>query len=354
MRVAFVASEVADGPEAGATRRARRVAEDLATRGHPVTVLCSQWWEGADMVHERADVTYRALTTGPTGPAFAAKLPLAVARFGPDVVHVADGRPLHVAGAKAGALATRSPLVHEWYGDRSVDVDDRWTRHALGLADVVVAPSRMVKTRLRERGREGDAVRVVPDGIDFSAVREMDADESGPDIVYSRRLDEGANLETVLLALAELRDRGWSAAVVGDGPERGTYEQQARDLRIDDRVEFVGSLSLAERAATFKGAHVFAQTARKEAFASELLLALACGCVGIVEYQARSAAHELIEGLDRGFRVTSPREMADAIEDAGDLEERSVDETFTRFDHRQVLERYLQCYRDLQADYGLL
>jgi len=48
------------------------------------------------------------------------------------------------------------------------------------------------------------------------------------DVIYARRLDEGANLESLLLGLAELRGRDWQANVIGDGPERETYERLAR------------------------------------------------------------------------------------------------------------------------------
>jgi len=125
------------------------------------------------------------------------------------------------------------------------------------------------------------------------------------------------------------------------------------DLRIDDRVTFAGACDREERVATYKGAHAFVQTAYRKCFAAELLRAMACGCVGIVEYQVESSAHELIEGVDRSFRTTSPEQIADAIVDAGEYERLTVDEDWTDYDRRPILERYLQTYRDLQADYGL-
>ena len=36
------------------------------------------------------------------------------------------------------------------------------------------------------------------------------------------------------------------------------------------------------------------------------------------------------------------------------FERLTVDEHWSDYDHRPILERYLQTYRDLQADYGLL
>ena len=99
---------------------------------------------------------------------------------------------------------------------------------------------------------------------------------------------------------------------------------------------------------------MFVQTARQCKFATELLWALACGCVGIVEYHADSSAHELVEGRERGFRTTSEQELADAIREAGEMEPMTVDEDFSRFDRGAVLDKYLDLYRELRSQYGLL
>jgi glycosyltransferase involved in cell wall biosynthesis len=159
-------------------------------------------------------------------------------------------------------------------------------------------------------------------------------------------------VESFLLALAELRDKGWRAVVIGDGPARDDAERAASDLRIDDRVTFLGELPAEEGVPIMKGAHVFAQTATWEPFATNLLWGLACGCVGVVEYQADSAAHELVEGCDRGVRVTSSQEFAHEIEAAARAESTTVNEAFASYHHREVLERYLSLYRERLDEYG--
>jgi glycosyltransferase involved in cell wall biosynthesis len=247
-----------------------------------------------------------------------------------------------VVAARAGARLARAPLVVDWYGD---DPPGRLRRRAARAGDRVVTPSRLVGTWVRELGATEEQTAVVPEMLDTSLIRSTEpAGEA--DIVAARHLDARANLESLFLALAELRDRDWTATVIGDGPAREAYEEQVADLRIDDRVEFVGARSREERLARYRAAHVFAHTATWEPFATELLWAMACGCVGIVEYQEDSAAHELVERRERGFRATTPEEVEDAIVDAGDLPEWTVDESFESFDRDAVLERWLECYRD--------
>lgn len=356
MRVAFVAEVTAQHEDTGRTRRLRRIAELLANRGHEITVFCAQWWDGDHETFERDDVEYHAVTRDSPDHApsrrFALSLPGALRRAKPDVIHAA-AVPKHVLAAKTASKLVRAPLVVDWYESPSETggASSKSLRMAAGAPDEVITPSETVRTRVRELGADGDDVRVIPNSIDMDAIREAQVVE-GANIVYSRRLDEDANVESLFLALAELRDKGWHAVIIGDGPEREGYERQASDLRIDDRVEFTGAQPVEKRIPVFRGAHVYVQTARREAFPTDLLRALACGCVGVVEYHVESSAHELVEQEERTFRTTSEQELTEALRSAAELLRMTENEEFERYDDDPVLEQYLDCYRDVQDSYG--
>jgi len=351
VHVAFVSMETAHDRDRPGLERARRTARLLAARGHEVTYLCSQWWGGdAVPTFEHEGIEYRRVTREPAAGTFAAKVPAALWRAGADVIHTVHGPPRHAAVAEKVGTALRTPVLVDWFGDAPTEPGSQ--QRAASGADLITAPSELVRTQVREHGVDNGAVRVVPESIDVETVREAPVDDRF-DVVTARRLDEHANVGTLLLALAERRQRDWSAAIVGDGPERETFERAARDLRIDDRITFTGALPERKRVSIYKGAHVFAQTATVEPFATELLRALSCGCLGVVEYQARSSAHELVEGEERGRRVTSPEEMAEVITDAGAVEHREYNSAFDQFDHTAVLETYLGCYEKIQQDGAL-
>jgi len=298
-------------------------------------------------------ITYRAVVADATDHrSFATWTPLAIRKCKPDVIHAVATPPSTVVAARVGATIARAPVLAEWY-DPSLSEGGNWTTsQALKRPGRIVTPSRLTRRQLLELGADDARLQVIPNAIDLDQIESIAPAEDG-DVVYARRLDEDANLESLFLGLAELRDRGWSATIVGDGPARHEYEQQARDLRIDDRVTFAGACDREERVSIYRGAHAFVQTARRCVFATELLWALACGCVGIVEYHADSSAHELVEGRDRGFRTTNPRETAQAIRDAGGLERLAIDESFASFDESAVLEQYESCYQSLREQWGL-
>jgi len=354
MRVAVVTERTVHHDETDAATRISELATGLVARGHEVTVFCSQWWDGGDAVptFEADGVTHHAVTEDASVPAwkFALRLPRPLRQFDPDVIHAAHEPPAAVLGSWAAGRLTATPLVVDWYDDAPrAGWAERVRRFAARTPECVIAPSHPIETGVFELGRDPDGTAVIPEGIDMDAVRETDPD-SVADVVYSRRLDGDANVEDLFLALAELRDLDWSLAVIGDGPERPTYERQAADFRIDDCVTFLGAQPLERRIAIMKGAHVAVHTARHAPFPREFLYALACGCVGIAAYQAGSSAHELVETHDRGMRVSSDAELTEAIGRAAEMDHRTVEESFASFDEDAVLDRYLECYRDLLGD----
>lgn len=351
MRVALVTQRSTRDDRAA--RRVGRLGTELADAGHDVVAFCDQWWDGPDFARETDGVSYQAITVADGDPSlFATALVPLLWRASPDVIVAAADPPWQVVGATVASRLSRTPVVVDWFGEAAVS-DPTWRhRFAARRPDLLVAPSRTVKTRLRELGAATDAISVIPEPVDMARIRETDPAD-GAEIVYARRLDEHANVESLLLSLAELRERDWRAVIIGDGPRREEYAAHARELRIDDRVEFLGDVDRETRIATYRNSHVFVQTATRECFADELLWALACGCVGVVEYQAESAAHELIEQEDRGIRVSGDAELTDAIRRAGEMERRDVDEDFARYDRAEVLETYLECFEDAVGAYGL-
>jgi len=345
MRIAFVSLETTRQRSSEGARRFERVARLLSERGHEVTFFCGQWWDDYDDTFTEDGLTYCGVSLGTAAAAFCARLPAVLAAYNPDVIHVRPRPAKQVVAARTGGTLARAGLVLEWFGDEHQPGESRRKRWVATTPDRLITPSEFVRTAVRELGAGTEQTRVVPESIDYDLI-EMVEPESDVEIVYAHPLEEGANIQDLLLGLAELREREWSATIVGDGPKRAAYEQEAADLRIDDRVDFVGACPRERRLAIYRGAHAFVQTAYREYFATELLWALACGCVGIVEYQAQSSAHELIENAERSYRVTNPQQLADAIVEAGEFEFLTSHDKWKTYDHGAVTNTYLEEYRE--------
>jgi len=355
MRVAFVSETTAHHADGDDLDRLDLLAGLLAERGHEVHVCCAQWWEGRPDTFDYEDVTYHAITADPGRRWFSPKAAATLRGIDPDVVHATSRTPGHVYGARWGGLLAGAPVVCEWYDPTTPGTDyaaaPTGTPRAARARGGDALPDRederpRVRPGRRGRARRPDWHRHGPDSPRGPGRRRRHRRQPAP--------DENANLESLFLALAEFREYDWNCTVVGDGPARRGYERQASDLRIADRVDFVGDCTVEERVEIFKNAHVYVHTAERTSFACDLLWALACGCVGIVEYHAQSSAHELVETYDRGFRATSDEEIVECLVAAGDLERKAVDETFADYDYDAFVSAYLDTYSDAQADAGLL
>ncbi len=283
MRVAFVSMHTHHTRDTPAIRRRTRLIRLLSHTDHEVVVLCSRWWDGDHPTFEQDGISYRAVDGEFSTNRFVAKLPLAIRRADPDVVHMPNTPARHARAAKAVCRLLRVPLVVDWWavGDDDSDND---CRRVASKADRIVAPSQTVETVVREYGAAESTISVIPEGLDFSLIESAPVNDEF-DLVYSR--------------------------------------------------------------------------AEQEPFATNLLWGLACGCVGIAEYQTDSAAHELIEEKSRlaetrGELVSTPQEFADEIVAAGSLEQRTIDPAYERYDYSSIVDRYLTCYRQAIDNYGLL
>jgi glycosyltransferase involved in cell wall biosynthesis len=352
MRIAVVIEDPPPYADRAGAVRLRRFATQFADRDHDVTVYCTGWWDHDRRRLEADGVTYEAVTVSPARTSFLARVPALLARDRPDAIVVSPSPPGAVVAASLGGSLARAPVVCDWFGDES-GPDSQWrVAPAARAPTVVVTPAELHRTRVRELGATEAQTAVLPRSIDFFRIAETPSRaRDGPEVVYARRLDAAANLESLLLALAELRTReDWTATVIGDGPERAGYEQQADELGIGDRVAFLGDVDRDARIATYRAADAFVQTAVREQFATELLWALAAGCVGVVEYQADSSAHELLAGHDRGIRVTESEALDAAIEDAWTFVHSDLAETMRSYDHAAVAGDYIELFRNCGVD----
>ena len=353
MRIAVVIEDPPPYAERDGAVRLRRFAREFADRDHDVTVYCTGWWDDRTRRIRREGVVYEAVTVAPATTSFLARVPALLARDRPDAVVVSPSPPGAAVAASVGGALARAPVLCDWFGDEPApESRRRWTA-AVRAPTRIVTPSELQRTRARELGVGESGTAVVPQSVDFPLVEStppQDPDRDGPEAVYARRLDADSNLESYLLALAELRGReDWTATVVGDGPERADHETQAAELGIADRVAFVGDVDRETRVATYRAADAFVQTATRELFAEELLWALSAGCVGVVEYQADSSAHELLVGHDRGIRVTESETLDEAIEEAWTMPHRDRSEPMRRYDHAAVAGDYIELFRECGA-----
>jgi glycosyltransferase involved in cell wall biosynthesis len=216
----------------GAERYFVDLSHELARRGHEVLAVCHP----AGMVRARLKpmsgleiATRRPL--GPWDPILPRRLRALIADYRPAVVQAHLARAVHLAGK---ALANKqAPLLAKTHNYVNL-------KYYRGV-DIFLPTTRDQAAYLAREGVAADCIHVIPN---FSAlpVTTVPVDRP-PAVVAMGRFVPKKGFAVLFAALAELRRRGAALPPVllaGDGPLRGELQRAARDLRVDDVVQFAG------------------------------------------------------------------------------------------------------------------
>jgi glycosyltransferase involved in cell wall biosynthesis len=221
------------------------------------------------------------------------QLPAALERLGADVLHSTHHtlpvRPMHARrivtmhDVTFFRLRDRYPPVRRLYMQTS-------TRLAARVADAIIVPSRAVRDDVtRTLGVPAEKVRVVYE----AAAEQYRPVVRGPAEATARRagidppyllsvgsLEPGKNRGRIIRALRHLRDAGVDARLAVVGQKAWRYEQDfalARELGMEDRIEWLGYVPAEDMPALYSAATAFVFPSLYEGFGLPVLEAMACG-----------------------------------------------------------------------------
>lgn len=296
MRIAIF-SEVYWPMVSGVARTLHRTVEALERRGHHCRVYTATYGTpGPDLpdprVHQSPSRPFslspQVQWATPDRVAIATDL----ARFGPDLVHLATEFPMGIAGLRA-ARAHRFPVIasahtdYEQYAGRyrlawAVPAGWSYLRWFYRQARLVLAPSAWYADRLRQRGvahtavwsRGVDPDRFAPSFRSRTYRERMGIPPDAPLVAYVGRLAPEKGIERLLHlwpTLARLHPRA-HLVFTGDG-------QLAEDIarRQLPRVHLTGALTGVPLAEAYASADLFVMPSETETFGNVTLEAMASG-----------------------------------------------------------------------------
>lgn len=289
-----------------------------------ITIYTMHWWEGPQ-VRAEDGVTLRAISVlipmyvnDRRSLAQALRFGLAclrMFRYDFDVLE-ADHIPfLQVIVLRLVATLKRKPLVVTWH-----EVWGRaYWREYLGLAgyaawliealamrlpDQIIAASPQTANRLRASLGDRRAISVAPNGIDLAAVEEAYPHSERTDLVVVGRLMAHKRVDMLLESVAMLQAEGLpvTCRVIGNGPEQRELHKKARELGIEDAVDFRHDVGEQKDVyGMLKAAKVCVFPSAREGFGIAVLEALACGVPVITTSAPDNLARHLVERSARGI-----------------------------------------------------
>ena len=332
MRVVVVSGIWPPDP-GGPASHAPALADFLAGRGHAVEVVTTADAEPASRSYPVRWATRRS----PLRHVRAALLVRAAARRS-DVVYATS----MIRRAALGSRLARRPLVVKLVSDevferatrsgRFVGTLDEFQRVGGGLrvrflrttrnaalrrARHVFCPSAYLRDVALTWGLEPDHASVLPNPapeIPQLPSRDQLRAElglAGDALVFAGRLGPQKALGTALEALSAVPDV--TLTVAGDGPERDALEQRVRELGLEGRVSFVGSVPREQVLRFFRAADASVLPSAWENFPHTVVEALAVGCPVIAT--AVGGVPEVVRDGENGLLVAprDPDALAAAI-----------------------------------------
>ena len=293
------------------------------------------------------------------------KLARAMKRRGCVLAHFHDAHAVSV-GAAAASLAKVPIRVIS----RRVDFPVKSRRKYVKNIDAVIAISEEVRKVLIRGGVPETLIEVVPSGIDFAPFREVK--EKGflrrefgfaPDdylVGIVAQLEDHKGHKDLIDAAKVLKDHAPKVKIiiVGEGSLRMELDRQARDLRVDDVIYFLGFREDVPR--ILASLDLFVLSSRMEGLGSSLMDAMASR-LPIVATQA-GGIPEVVIHRETGLLVPprDPQTMAQAILKlyldkalANRLAQRGFEVVHQKFSAEAMAQRIIHIYERLASQKGV-
>jgi glycosyltransferase involved in cell wall biosynthesis len=205
----------------------------------------------------------------------------------PDIVHM-DEEPYNLAtwhALRLGRAVGAGCLFFTWQNLRR---NYPWPFRQMELASYrmaahAIAGNQAAADGLRAKKYRGRLSIIPQFGVDpdIFSPEVAPRPENRFAIGYSGALIPEKGVDLLLTACAGLPSRGWSLAILGDGPERERLETMAGQLGIGGHVRFLGRLSSIEVPAFYRGLDVLVLPSLTRAnwaeqFGRVLIEAMAC------------------------------------------------------------------------------
>lgn len=186
------------------------------------------------------------------------------------------------------------------------------TRACLRATRLLASNSRAGMRTAIDRGLSPERVKWLPNVVDTDQFAPAAARSDRPvTLVCAGRLIPVKRVDRFLAALSRLRSAGsWvRGIVVGDGPLRGSLEEQSHALGLRDAVEFWGEVSNVADA--FRAADICVLASESEGTPNVLLEAMSCG-LPIVATRVGDVPHIVKEG-ETGVLINIDDDLVEAL-----------------------------------------
>ena len=213
-------------------------------------------------------------------------------------------------------------------------------------ADYIQAISNYLADWARNMGAKA-LVEVVPNGVDLNNLKSKisnlkNADKNSKVIITTSRLVRKNGIDTLIKAMAELRVQhrmsNIKLQILGDGPDEKKLKDLAKELKVDDIVQFLGHIEPEYVYEYLTVADIFVRPSRSEGLGSSFLEAMGAG-LPIIGTKMGGIPDFLKDGETGLFcKVDDPKDLAEKIKKL--MMDEDLARRIAENGRRLVLEKY--------------
>jgi len=168
---------------------------------------------------------------------------------------------------------------------RNSPFDKFWQRRIIKRADALTAISSYL-AEFAKRYNKKSPIFIVPNGVDLNKFQipksklQINSKFQNPNkkiIITVSRLVRKNGVDVLIKAAKELRITNYELRIIGEGPERKNLEKLSKNLGLQSKTRFLGSIPNEDVVGELAEADVFVRPSRSEGLGSAFLEALAAG-----------------------------------------------------------------------------
>jgi glycosyltransferase involved in cell wall biosynthesis len=220
---------------------------------------------------------------------------------------------------------------------------DIFGRITLKFSDLNITPSQSAKKFVSRFTKKPSVV--IYRGMPFEEIKKIIPDvklkEKFPDkkiILYVGRLISGKGIIDLVQAIAKVNFDNFILLVVGDGPEEKKLKELSKNLKIENKILFLGAKYFDEVLSIMKISDIFVNPSYNEGLPTTILEAGICGC-GIVATDV-GGTKEIIMHNKSGILIEPKniQKMAFSIERL--LKNENETKNFANSAKREIFEKF--------------
>ena len=171
-------------------------------------------------------------------------------------------------------------------------------------ADLVITPSKHLKSVVNKWGAENEKIKVIYNGTDLFEEKNYPPRKGSINLITVGRLAPFKNIDKIILSLIELQSINsniYKLIIVGDGPQRKNLEKLVSEYKLKEFVTFTGQLKKNELNKYYLKSDIYIQASGYEGLPHTLLEAISHN-LSIVSTPI-GGTNEILENNTNGWTI---------------------------------------------------